>query len=82
MQPIVMAVLLLAGWGIFAYSAYRRGRLLLVGAAEEGHGGRVSERLGAVWTFAITNCACGAIRRPASLTWRSSSAFSCCCCAP
>lgn len=54
MQPIVMAVLLLAGWGIFAYSAYRRGRLLLVGAAEEGHGGRVSERLGAVWTFAIT----------------------------
>ncbi|UCE60693.1 MAG: (Fe-S)-binding protein [Phycisphaerales bacterium] len=34
MNPIIMAVLLIAGWGIFAYSAWRRWNLMMVGAAE------------------------------------------------
>ena len=34
MNPVIMALLLIAGWGIFAYSAWRRWNLLMVGAAE------------------------------------------------
>ncbi|HNQ24566.1 MAG TPA: (Fe-S)-binding protein [Phycisphaerae bacterium] len=52
MQPIVMAVLLLAGWGIFAYSAYRRWQLLKIGTPED-RSGRGGERLRAVWVYAI-----------------------------
>jgi Fe-S oxidoreductase len=34
MNPIIMTLLLLAGWGVFAYSAARRWRLMMVGTAE------------------------------------------------
>ena len=52
MQPIVMALSLLAGWGIFAWSAKRRWDLLMVGAPAKVPGS-VGQRLGLVWTFAI-----------------------------
>jgi Fe-S oxidoreductase len=47
-----MALLLIAGWGIFAYSAWRRWNLLMVGAKEKRFD-NVGARLGAVWTYAI-----------------------------
>jgi Fe-S oxidoreductase len=34
MNPIAMIILLVAGWGCFAYSAWRRWNLMMVGAAE------------------------------------------------
>ncbi len=34
MNPIIMTLLLLAGWGAFAYSSIRRWKLMMVGAAE------------------------------------------------
>ncbi len=52
MNPIVMAVLLILGWGLFAYSAWRRWKLMMVGVAEDRFD-RVGARLGAVWTYAI-----------------------------
>ena len=44
MSPVFMALLLIAGWGIFAYSAWRRWRLLMVGAPAS-RGDNRSERL-------------------------------------
>ena len=35
MNPIFMALLLIAGWGAFAYSARRRWKLMMVGAPED-----------------------------------------------
>ncbi|MCH8253068.1 MAG: 4Fe-4S dicluster domain-containing protein [Planctomycetes bacterium] len=35
MSPIFMALLLISGWGIFAYSAYRRWNLMMIGAPED-----------------------------------------------
>jgi Fe-S oxidoreductase/nitrate reductase gamma subunit len=35
MSPIFMAVVLLVGWGAFAYSVHRRWKLMMVGAAED-----------------------------------------------
>ena len=52
MNPIVMALLLVVGWGIFAYSAHRRWRLMMVGTREDCFD-RPAARLGAVWTYAI-----------------------------
>jgi len=52
MGPVFMAVLLLAGWGIFAYSTYRRWNLMMVGADARPFD-RVGERLGKVWTYAL-----------------------------
>ena len=44
MSPIFMALLLLAGWGAFAYSVRRRWKLLRVGARENRFD-RAAERL-------------------------------------
>lgn len=52
MQPFAMTILLLAGWGLFAYSALRRWRLLRVGTAENRFD-RVGERLRLTWKYAI-----------------------------
>lgn len=52
MGPIFMALLLLAGWGIFAYSARRRWKLLRIGAPENRFD-RPAERLRRTWTYAI-----------------------------
>jgi len=52
MGPIFMALLLLAGWGAFAYSARRRWKLLRVGAPENRFD-RPAERLRRTWTYAI-----------------------------
>ena len=52
MSPIFMALLLVAGWGLFGYSAVRRWKLLMVGAPMKplGHTGK---RLGFVFKYAI-----------------------------
>ena len=34
MSPIFMALLLIGGWGLFAYSAWRRWKLMMVGSPE------------------------------------------------
>jgi Fe-S oxidoreductase/nitrate reductase gamma subunit len=52
MSPIFMALLLLTGWGAFAYSARRRWKLLRVGAPENRFD-RPAERLRRTWTYAI-----------------------------
>ncbi len=52
MNPIVMALLLLVGWGAFAYSAWRRWRLLRVGAPDHRFD-RLGDRLHLTWTYAI-----------------------------
>ncbi|UCC31124.1 MAG: (Fe-S)-binding protein [Phycisphaerales bacterium] len=52
MNPIVMALLLILGWGIFVYSAWRRWKLMMVGTSEDRFD-RPGARLGAVWTYAI-----------------------------
>jgi len=52
MGPIFMALLLLAGWGAFAYSMRRRWKLLRVGARENRFD-RPAERLRRTWTYAI-----------------------------
>jgi hypothetical protein len=52
MNPIVMSILLLAGWGAFAYSARRRWRLLMVGAPAQRFD-RPGERLRRTWEYAI-----------------------------
>jgi Fe-S oxidoreductase len=44
MKPILMAILLILGWGIFAHSAVRRWRLMMVGVAEDR-----SDRPGERW---------------------------------
>ncbi len=52
MSPIFMTVLLLAGWGIFAYSAMRRWKLLMVGAPTKPLD-RYGKRLLLVFNYAI-----------------------------
>lgn len=52
MGPAWMALLLIAGWGYFAYSIRRRWKLMKVGAAEN-RGGAVGARLGATLRYAI-----------------------------
>jgi len=52
MGPIFMALLLTAGWGVFAYSARRRWKLMMVGAPENRFD-RPAERLRRTWTYAI-----------------------------
>src|SRR5262245_55210876 len=52
MGPIFMAVLLVAGWGAFAYSARRRWRLMMVGA-KENRLDRPADRLRATWQYGI-----------------------------
>ncbi len=52
MNPLVMAFLLLAGWGTFAYSARRRWKLLSVGAPANRFD-RPGERLRRTWEYAI-----------------------------
>jgi len=47
-----MALLLVTGWGVFAYSAGRRWKLLMVGAPENRFD-RPAERLRRTWTYAI-----------------------------
>ena len=52
MSPVFMALLLIVGWGVFAYSAWRRWRLMMVGAPENRADNRV-ERLGRTVTYAL-----------------------------
>ncbi len=52
MNPLLMTILLLAGWGIFAYSARRRWKLLRVGVPEHRFD-RPAERVRRTWTYAI-----------------------------
>ena len=52
MGPLFMMLLLVAGWGAFAYSARRRWKLLRVGAPENRFH-RPAERLRRTWTYAI-----------------------------
>ena len=52
MGPIFMALLLIAGWGIFAYSAHRRWKLLRVGTPAVRFD-RIGERLRRTWEYAI-----------------------------
>ncbi|MBU0719131.1 MAG: (Fe-S)-binding protein [Planctomycetes bacterium] len=58
MGPVLMALLLLAGWGIFAYSAWRRWKLMMVGAPAN-RGDRRVERLARTVTYAF-----GQVRMP------------------
>lgn len=52
MGPIWMTLLLAAGWGVFAYSAQSRFRLLKCGSAED-RCDRPGDRLRATWRYAI-----------------------------
>lgn len=52
MNPIVMTILLLVGWGAFAYSARRRWKLLTIGAPANRFD-RPGERLARMWKYAI-----------------------------
>src|SRR3972149_3816090 len=52
MSPLFMMLLLVTGWGVFAYSARRRWKLLMVGAPENRFD-RPAERLRRTWTYAI-----------------------------
>jgi len=52
MGPLFMMLLLVTGWGVFAYSARRRWKLLMVGAPENRFD-RPAERLRRTWTYAI-----------------------------
>ncbi len=52
MGTVPMALLLLVGWGAFAYSAWRRWKLLCVGAAENRFD-QPAARLRGVWSYGI-----------------------------
>jgi len=52
MHPILMTLLLLAGWGIFAFSAWRRWKLMMVGQPENRFD-RPGERLRLVGKYAL-----------------------------
>lgn len=52
MNPIVMTILLIVGWGAFAYSAWRRWKLLTVGAPANRFD-RPGERVRRTWEYAI-----------------------------
>jgi len=47
-----MIILLFAGWGVFAWSAHRRWRLMNVGVAEDRFD-QPARRLRATWTYAV-----------------------------
>ena len=53
MQPVVMTILLLAGFGIFAYSAYQRWQLMMVAKAPAHRGDHSGARLIATLKYAI-----------------------------
>ncbi len=52
MSPLFMTLLLTVGWGAFAYSAYRRWKLMMVGAALD-RSDQPALRLRLVWTYAL-----------------------------
>ncbi len=52
MNPICMTLLLVAGWGVFAYSARRRWKLMMVGASESRFD-RPGERLRLTIRYAL-----------------------------
>lgn len=52
MQPIAMTLLLLVAWGLFAWSSWRRWRLMKIGAAEPRFD-RIGERLRLTWQYAL-----------------------------
>ena len=52
MNPFFMSALLIAGWGLFAYSARRRWKLLMVGAPANRLD-NIGERIKRTWTYAI-----------------------------
>jgi len=52
MNPLVMSLLLIVGWGVFAYSAWRRWKLMMVGAPADC-GEQVGERLKRTLHYAI-----------------------------
>lgn len=52
MSPLFMSILLILGWGVFAYSAWRRWRLLCVGAPEHRFD-QPARRLRAVWQYGL-----------------------------
>ncbi len=58
MSPWLMALSLIVGWGIFAYSAWRRWNLMMVGAAED-RSDQPETRLREVLTYAF-----GQLRMP------------------
>ena len=53
MNPILMTVFLLAGFGLFAFSAHKRWKLMLVAKAPERRTDRIGDRVGAVLKYAI-----------------------------
>ena len=53
MNPILMTVFLVVGFGAFAYSAYRRWQLMMVAKAPEHRGDRIGERFAAMFEYAI-----------------------------
>ena len=53
MNPIVMTVFLLVGFGAFAYSAYQRWRLMMVAKAPENRADRIGQRISAMLKYAI-----------------------------
>jgi Fe-S oxidoreductase/Zn-dependent protease len=53
MNPVAMTFLLLAGFGIFAYSAYRRWQLMMVAKAPENRADRLGERVAATFKYAF-----------------------------
>ncbi len=52
MNPIAITLLLVVGWGVFAYSSLRRWRLMMVGA-KENRSDRPPERIRRTFTYAI-----------------------------
>ncbi len=52
MGPWFMAILLLAGWGLFAWSALRRWKLMMVGAPVS-RCDNVGERIKRTWIYAL-----------------------------
>ena len=53
MQPIVMSLGLLAGFGVFAYSAWQRWKLMMVAQAPDNRSDRLGARFAAVLKYAI-----------------------------
>jgi Fe-S oxidoreductase/nitrate reductase gamma subunit len=53
MNPVAMTILLLAGFGIFAYSARRRWRLMMVARAPDRRTDRLGQRIAATVKYAL-----------------------------
>lgn len=53
MNPIVMTVFLLAGFGLFVYSAMQRWKLMVVAKAPASRGDRVGERIVATLKYSV-----------------------------